>query len=253
MAGRRRLLVPVGGRPPDLTARAVAHDGGVPPSSAARITADDFAALGGLEDWRFVLGRIHATYRVGGSFGAAGAFVHEIATLADAADHHPDVDLRYPDIVRVSLVSFDVGGLTRRDVDLARAISAAASTAHATAEPRAAQALEVAIDTMDAERIRPFWAAVLGYVDDVGGLVDPARHGPALWFQQLDEPRPGRDRFHIDVSVPHDEAEDRIAAALAAGGTLVTDRFARAWWVLADADGNEACVSTWQDRPPATA
>jgi len=29
---------------------------------------------------------------------------------------------------------------------------------------------------------------------------------------------------------------------------LVTDRYARSWWVLADADGNEACISTWQDR-----
>jgi 4a-hydroxytetrahydrobiopterin dehydratase len=45
-------------------------------------------------------------------------------------------------------------------------------------------------------------------------------------------------------------ADERVAAALAAGGTLVEDRFARSWWVLADADGNEACVCTWQDRRP---
>jgi 4a-hydroxytetrahydrobiopterin dehydratase len=39
-----------------------------------------------------------------------------------------------------------------------------------------------------------------------------------------------------------------VAAALAAGGTMMDDSNARSWWVLADADGNEACISTWQDR-----
>jgi len=101
---------------------------------------------------------------------------------------------------------------------------------------------------MDADRIRPFWAAVLGYRDEGGYLVDPLRIGPPVWFQQMDEPRTDRDRFHIDVSVAHDAAPARLGAALAAGGRLVTDQFARSWWVLADADGNEACICTWQDR-----
>ena len=39
-----------------------------------------------------------------------------------------------------------------------------------------------------------------------------------------------------------------VAAAVAAGGRLVSDAFASSWWILADADGNEACVCTWQDR-----
>ena len=67
-------------------------------------------------------------------------------------------------------------------------------------------------------------------------------------FQQMDEPRTDRNRFHLDISVPHDVAERRVAAAIAAGGTLVSDRRAKAFWVLADADGNEACICTWQDR-----
>ena len=49
-------------------------------------------------------------------------------------------------------------------------------------------------------------------------------------------------------TVPHDEADARIAAALAAGGTLVSDDEARAFWVLADAEGYEACITTWEDR-----
>ena len=64
----------------------------------------------------------------------------------------------------------------------------------------------------------------------------------------MTEPRPQRNRIHLDVVVPHDEAEDRIAAALAAGGRLVSDDRARAFWILADVEGNEACICTWQDR-----
>ena len=88
----------------------------------------------------------------------------------------------------------------------------------------------------------------MGYPDTGGSLVDPLRLGPPVWFQDMDEARTQRQRFHIDISVAHDIAEQRVAAALAAGGTLVNDNFARSWWVLADADGNEACVCTWQDR-----
>jgi 4a-hydroxytetrahydrobiopterin dehydratase len=211
------------------------------------ITADQFAALDGLHDWRFVLGAIHADFRAG-SFPAAASLVSAVAEAAEAAVHHPDIDVRYPDRVRIVLKTHATGGLTTLDVDLARSISALAVRSGALSEPSAAQGVEIAIDTMDANRISPFWAAVLGYRGNEGYLTDPLRFGPPVWFQQMDEPRLDRDRFHIDVIVAHDVAEARIAAALAAGGTLVTDRFARSWWVLADADGNEACICTWQDR-----
>ncbi|WGI35556.1 VOC family protein [Mycolicibacterium aubagnense] len=71
---------------------------------------------------------------------------------------------------------------------------------------------------------------------------------PAVWFQQMDASRPQRNRIHLDVDVPHDVASARIAAALAAGGVMVSDRAAPAFWVLADAEGNEVCVCTWQGR-----
>ena len=72
--------------------------------------------------------------------------------------------------------------------------------------------------------------------------------GPAIWFQQMDGPRPQRNRVHLDVTVSPEVAEERVAAAIAAGGTLVSDAHARSWWVLADPEGNEACVCTWLDR-----
>ena len=64
----------------------------------------------------------------------------------------------------------------------------------------------------------------------------------------MDAPRPQRNRIHVDVWVPHDQAEARVAAALAAGGRLVSDTHAPAWWALADTEGNEADVATWQGR-----
>ncbi|CAB4869492.1 unannotated protein [freshwater metagenome] len=211
------------------------------------VTPEAFSALDGLGDWRVVLGTVQATFRAG-SFAAAAALVSAVAGAADGLDHHPDIDVRYPDRVRVVITTHVRASLTTLDADLARQVSALASAAGATSEPVAAQGVEMAIDTMDADRIRPFWAAVLGYRDIRGTLVDPLRIGPALWFQQMTEPRTERSRFHVDVSVPHDAAAARIAAALAAGGTLVSDHHARSWWILADADGNEACVCTWQDR-----
>lgn len=58
-------------------------------------------------------------------------------------------------------------------------------------------------------------------------------------------------QFHVAdgvVSVPHDRAEARIAAALAAAGSLASDKHAPSWWTLADAEGNEADVATWVGR-----
>ena len=114
---------------------------------------------------------------------------------------------------------------------LAGEISALAAEGGLTSEPTVAQACEVAIDALDIEAVRPFWEAVLGYEPEppsprtgtVVAIVDPARIGPAFWFQQMDAPRPQRNRIHLDVTVPHDVAEERIAAALAAGGTLLSD------------------------------
>jgi len=113
------------------------------------------------------------------------------------------------------------------------------------------QALEIAVDALDIPAVLPFWAAVLDLVPQPGddeALVDPAGVLPTVWFQQMDAARPQRNRIHLDVTVAHDQAQARVAAALAAGGRLLSDDMARSFWVLADAEGNEVCVCTWQDR-----
>src|SRR4051794_15844488 len=97
--------------------------------------------------------------------------------------------------------------------------------------------------------VLPFWRVVLGY-GQIGDdyLFDPLRRGPGFGLQAMDVARPGRNRIHVDVAVPHDQAEGRVAAALAADGRLVSDAHAPKWWVLADAEGNEVCVATWLGR-----
>jgi 4a-hydroxytetrahydrobiopterin dehydratase len=212
------------------------------------ITPSEIERLDDLADWRVVLGALRAEFDTG-SFPTGAGLAAAVAEAAEAADHHPDIDLRYPGRVRIKLTTHATGGLTTADVDLARRISALATEAGAATKPLVCQEIELAIDTMEADRIRPFWAAVLGYRERPdGSLADPAGAGPGLWFQQMDEPRTERNRFHLDIAVPHDEADARLAAALDAEGVLVSDRRARAFWILADAEGNEACICTWQDR-----
>jgi 4a-hydroxytetrahydrobiopterin dehydratase len=80
-------------------------------------------------------------------------------------------------------------------------------------------------------------------------LVDPAGRGPVLWFQPMDPARTERGRFHLDVYVPDDDAPQRIAECVAAGGRVVSDAFAPAWLVLADAEGNELCICTRLPHP----
>lgn len=198
-------------------------------------------------DWRVVRNDACTRFRTG-SFAAGLALVDAIGRLADAANHHPDVDLR-SDGVTVRLRSGSDGRLSERDVALARQISAAARELDVPIDLTGLQSIQVAIDALVIPDVLPFWRAVLGYeeVDDED-LVDPHFQGPPIWFQQMDAPRPQRNRIHIDVYVPHDQAEARVEAALAAGGHLVSDENAPGWWTLADAEGNEVDVAPWPDR-----
>ena len=208
-------------------------------------------AAEGLDDWRFFLMKLHARFRTG-SFVKGLELVTRITEAAEEANHHPDVVLTYPQ-VDVDLQSHDVHGVTSRDIALARQISEIAAELGIEAAPREVSTLELGLDVPDGDAVKPFWAAVLGYDDQPYHQVeDPAGRNSALWFQEAPEATGEvQQRFHLDIVVPRDVAEERVAAAVAAGGTLVSEEAAPAWWVLADAHGNKVCVCTADGREPA--
>ena len=196
-----------------------------------------------LPDWRWILSALRTHFQTDG-FTAGALFVADVAQIADELNHHPDVALRYGEVI-FTLSSHDVSGVTERDVQLAERISGLAAKRGFVAHPERAQTLELALDTPAYDVVRPFWAAVLGLDDDGGDeVVDRAGLLPALWFQGTDSTAADRQRFHLDITVPPEVATARINAALAAGGTLVSDDEAPSFVVLADADGNKACVCT---------
>lgn len=200
-----------------------------------------------LDDWRQLLSTL-TTRLLTGDFVTGAGLVAAITEAAEESQHHPDLDLRYPHL-DVTLTSHDVGGLTQRDVRMARTISALAAEHGVSADPTQLSTLELALDTADLTRVRPFWAALLG--SETGKpdeVVDSSGRLPSLWFQSAEPGEVPAQRFHYDLHVPHDVARARIEAALAAGGTMVDDAEAPSFWILADADGNRACVCTWQGR-----
>ena len=221
--------------------------------SGTRVSAE----IGGL-GWRYVLGTLRASIRLGPMWQVAEVALELIRSAGPVAAECLLLDLR-PGRLELTLTAPDGAGLTARELAGARTIATTAAEMGLSLEPRAdarrsVQAVEIGIDAMVIADIRPFWRAVLGYGDEAGRtgpqdpLADPLAQGPAVWFQQMTAPRPQRNRVHLDISVPHDEAPERIEAALAAGGTLLSADRAPAFWVLADAEGNEACITTWQGR-----
>jgi 4a-hydroxytetrahydrobiopterin dehydratase len=88
-----------------------------------RLTAEELSAALAAPDapsWDLVDGQLVTTVRCPSFLGAID-FVADVARLAEQADHHPDIDIRYRDVTLV-LVTHDAGGLTQLDIDLARAI-----------------------------------------------------------------------------------------------------------------------------------
>lgn len=68
-------------------------------------------------EWELVGGRLLKTVTCVGFVGSL-AYVNEVGALAEAANHHPDIDIRY-NRVTLSLLTHDSGGITRKDLDLA--------------------------------------------------------------------------------------------------------------------------------------
>jgi 4a-hydroxytetrahydrobiopterin dehydratase len=199
-------------------------------------------------EWRLLAQAVHARFLTG-DFATGLRFVNAVAEAAEAADHHPDIDLRYLH-VDMALISHSAGGITERDLRMAQQISDIAADMNIRSAPEEVTELEIALDTARAQSIAPFWAAVLdGEIGEDGDIVAEATGRlPMLWFQSTQEHQEPRQRFHLDVWVPADFAEERIRRAVKAGGTLVDASHAPSFTVLADRDGNKACICTSLDR-----
>jgi glyoxalase superfamily protein len=186
-----------------------------------RVTATEFEQA----DWRVVDGGASAWFDAS-THSAGAALAARIAALTGGP--MPDVDLRASGVrVRV--------GLTETDVALASGVSAAARELGLPADPSALQVMRLVIDAAKTPSVKAFWQTALAYEPtdaDADGLCDPLRRDPALSFRELDEPRPLRNRIHVDI-VRGPAAVDAVKAAVS------QESYGAYELTLADDEGNE--------------
>jgi 4a-hydroxytetrahydrobiopterin dehydratase len=208
----------------------------------------------GLADWRKLAQRLHARFHAGDP--AVGvAFLSDAVRAASEAslgDHlEATLSPTHVDLRVASHLGADGIWVRPDDVVLARLLTDVARRHEVTSVPGEVSQVELALDTSDDARLGPFWSAVLtGDTDAVvrDTVFDPTGQLPSIWFQGTEPHEPPRQRWHLDVWVAPESAEARIAAAVAAGGTVVDDSEAPSFTVLADPDGNKVCVCTYLDR-----
>ena len=215
------------------------------------LTPNEFEAAPGVEDWRITCDGVTATFRTD-SFATGARFVDRIVTLDGLEPWIPDVDLRHDTVtVRMLRVADDWYGPTAGSVALARSISAIAVELGLVPDPTVVQGIMFIVEAVDIPKAMAFWRAALGYEyrpdSPAEDLIDMRGRGPSLWFEPLDVAREERNTIHVACWVPYEQAEARVAAALAAGGSIVRE-FAPMWWTLADPEGNEVDIATTRDR-----
>jgi len=215
-----------------------------------------------LTDWRKLAQGLHARYLVD-DFGAGARFVTAVGAAGDALGHHPSVSIGNG-YVDLKLVSADaiyrddegtehvVEWVTQKDVDLARRITEIAADHGVDADPASVSVIELGLDTAHSATIAPVWAALLtgnaeaqGHGSPSDEIRDATGRVPNLWFGGAGENVTPSQRFHVEVYVAPEVAEQRIAAAVAAGGTVVDDSNAPSLTVISDQDGNKGvlCVA----------
>ncbi len=230
------------------------------------LSGDEIAGAG-LTDWRKLAQGLHARYLVD-AFGTGVRFVAAVGEAGDALGHHPTVSIGNGH-VDLKLVSADaiyrddegteyvVEWVTQQDVDLARRVTEIAADHGLEADPGSVSVVELGLDTASSATIAPVWASLLtGHAEAQGHgtpgdeVRDATGRVPNLWFGDAVEGETPRQRFHVEVYVPREVAEQRIAAVVAAGGTVVDDSEAPSLTVLADQEGNRGVVCVAE--PPAT-
>ena len=125
----------------------------------------------------------------------------------------------------------------------------AGAVARTLRHPASVSEVELGLDTARSATIAPVWAALLtgdarsqGRGTPGDEVRDATARVPNLWFGDADEGGTARQRFHVEVYVAPEAREERITAALAAGGTVVDDSQAPSLTVIADQDGNRGVI-----------
>ncbi|MCW2739487.1 4a-hydroxytetrahydrobiopterin dehydratase [Nocardioides sp.] len=212
-----------------------------------------------LTEWRKLAQGLHARYVVD-DFGTGVRFVAAVGKAGDVLGHHPRVRIGTGH-VDLELVTADavyrddegtehvVEWVTQQDVDLARRITEIAAGHGLDADPASVSEIELGLDTADSATIAPVWAALLtGSAESQGRgspsdeVRDDTVRVPNLWFDDAGEDATSSQRWHVEVYVAPEVAEQRIAAAVAAGGTVVDNSDAPGLTVVADQDGNRGVV-----------
>lgn len=209
-----------------------------------------FLEAEGLEDWVVLHGGPTAVFQT--------ASLADAAALAQAIAQLPGLDgtPAHMSIVTKSLtirLTREVWNTEIEHIELASEISKIAKSLGAVADPGLVQEVQFAIAAKPDAIDVGFWRAVLGYqpmLDDAG--IDPLGISSNVWMQDLNVDKPLRHAMHIDVSVSKEHAQNRVDAAVAAGGVIVDSSEAPSWWVLADRSGNKVCVVAWPDGAKAS-
>ena len=216
-------------------------------------------AAADLAEWRKLAQGLHARYLVD-DFGAGARFVAAVGEAGDELEHHPRVCMG-PRHVDLKLITDDaiyrddegteyvVEWPTQQDVDLARRITEIAGEQGLTADPGSVSMVELGLDTGHSATIAPVWAALLtgnaeaqGHGSPSDEVRDATGRVPNLWFGDSPGEDATRQRFHVEVYVAPEVLEQRVAAAVAAGGTVVDDSDAPSLTVIADQDGNRGVI-----------
>jgi 4a-hydroxytetrahydrobiopterin dehydratase len=205
----------------------------------------DFIAAQGGSDWVVLHGGATAVFRVPSMVEAAR--LAEAVVRATGSDGAGLLMTIAEGQLTVRLTR-DLWRLEERHVQLAGAISAVAREHGAVPDRTRVQEVQFAIAAQPEAIDVGFWRAVLGYAEmSEDNAVDPLGHGSTVWMQELDPAKALRHAMHVDVSLAREQAEQRLAAALAAGGRIVDESNAPASWILADRAGNRVCIAAWPD------
>ncbi|HET8926670.1 MAG TPA: VOC family protein [Microbacterium sp.] len=210
------------------------------------ISSAEFRRAPGVSHWRVMGNGPQAVYTAGSLHEAASL----VAPIVAAAEHFgilPDIDVR-PEGVVVRIPYGDADGIPRAAPEFAAAVSQAAAELELMPDPSRAQSVGIYVAQHSEADARPFFLAALGY-DPLGDTdaVDPLRCGPQLAFNPITGDSRARGRTHFDVYVPADQAQERVDAALAAGGRLADDSHAPAWWSLASPENHGVDIAAWPD------